>query len=56
MINNDDEMYEALKLLTTDKKLRKKYAEAIYKTVNSKFVWSETSKKVLTDICNKKSK
>lgn len=54
MINNNDEMYEALKLLTKDSKLRSKYADELYKTVNNKFLWSKTSDIVIKDI-NKKA-
>lgn len=55
MINDNTEMYEALKLLIEDTNLRKKYSEALYNTVLAKFMWSTTSDIIINDI-NKKRK
>lgn len=50
LINNEDEMYNALKLLINDSNLRNKYAEAIEAKVRECFLWDAIGKKVITDI------
>ena len=53
MIENEDELYESLDLLLNNKELRLKYSEALYETVNEKFLWSGTAKKIVSDIDEK---
>ncbi len=55
MIQNEEELFEALELLIKDKSLRKKYAEALFDTVNKKFLWKSTAKRIASDI-NEKTK
>lgn len=40
----------AMETLILDKKLREKYAKALYNTVKTKFSWEVTAKKILNDI------
>ena len=53
MIENDEEMYNALNTLIKDKKTRKKYAEELYKNVKTKFLWKKTCEKIVSDINEK---
>ena len=53
MIENDEEMYAALDLLLNKKNIREKYANELYNTVISKFLWKNTCKKVIGDINGK---
>jgi len=50
MINNKEELLKSLKLLIENKELREKYSIEIYKTVKQKFLWSNTAKKIESDI------
>lgn len=53
MINNQKELEESIELLINDESLRNKYSEEIYITVNKKFLWRETAKKIERDINEK---
>lgn len=53
MINDEKEMFDALKSLIDNNKLRKKYADALYETVNKKFLWKSTAKRIVSDISEK---
>ena len=53
MIKTQEQLTKALKKLINDEKLRKKYANNLYKTVSEKFLWKETYKKVIGDINEK---
>lgn len=46
-------LYNAMKKLIDDKKLLINYSNKIYKTVNEKFSWEKTTKKILGDINGK---
>ena len=50
MINNEQELKEALDRLLSDSSLREKLSNRIYDTVKSNFLWSVTAKKIMHDI------
>ena len=50
MINNEQELKEALDRLISDSSLREKLSNRIYDTVKSNFLWSVTAKKIMHDI------
>lgn len=53
MIENEDELVEALNLLINDKNLRAKYSLKLFNDVNKKFLWKSTCKKIMRDIDEK---
>ena len=50
MIETEKELEEAMEKLIVDEKLRNKFANNLYKTVKEKFLWSVTSKKIISDV------
>lgn len=50
MINNEEELYVALRELINHKEKREKYANEIYKTITSKFLWKNTVNIVINDL------
>lgn len=53
MITNQNELTEALDHLIKNKSLRSKYSNALYKTIQNKFLWSKTAEGVVRDIHEK---
>ena len=50
MINNEDELTNALKTLIDNPKLRNEYAKNLKDTILNTFVWDKTSEKIIKDI------
>ena len=50
MINNQNELTEALKKLIDNPEIRLKYANNLKKKVLNNFEWSKTSEKIISDI------
>lgn len=50
MVTNEHEMYDALNTLIDNQKLREKYSNKLYDTVNKKFLWEKTCEKIVSDI------
>ena len=50
MIDNEEELKKALKLLILDKEIRIKYSLNLKEKIKKQFEWKETSKKIMKDI------
>ena len=48
--SNCDSLYEGMKKLIDDKKLREKYTKELEKTIREEFSWDETAKKIVKDM------
>ena len=48
--SNCNSLYEGMKKLIDDKKLREKYTKELEKTIREEFSWDETAKKIVKDM------
>ena len=53
MINNEEELYQAMKKLIEDKDLRKTLSNNLTNKIKNEFTWDKTSEKVINDIESK---